>query len=229
MRIIADEKLIRRNTQIAKYTTFGGLALLVGALVINIFLLTRPDDPSLLIYVMVAFFVGFTLTNIGTLFTNRWGRRPDRALADALKGLDERYALYNYRLDANHVLAGPSGPIVLVPKYQAGAVQFDGRKWTNPGGRRSMLGLFNPDPLGNPAAEAASEVEALNRYLKRNQPELQVAPQAIVVFMHPKAEVTAKDAAVPVMHAKQLKEYVRRLPRDPAFRPKDLAALAEPE
>jgi hypothetical protein len=229
MRIVADDRLIRRNSQIAKYTTFGGLALLVGALVINILLLTRPDQPSLLIYVMVAFFVGFTLTNIGTLFTNRWGRRPDRALAEALKGLDERYTLYNYRLGASHVLAGPPGPIVLVAKYQAGPVQFDGRRWSNPGGRRGVFGLFNPDPLGNPVAEAASEVEALNRFVKRHQPELAIVPQAVVVFMHPKAEVSAKDTAVPVMHAKQLKEYVRRLPRDPAFRPKELAALAEPE
>jgi len=229
MRIVADDRLIRRNSQIAKYTTFGGLALLVGALVINILLLTRPDQPSLLIYVMVAFFVGFTLTNIGTLFTNRWGRRPDRALADALKGLDERYTLYNYRLGASHVLAGPPGPIVLVAKYQSGPVQFDGRRWSNPGGRRGVFGLFNPDPLGNPVAEAASEVEALNRFVKRHQPELAIVPQAVVVFMHPKAEVSAKDTAVPVMHAKQLKEYVRRLPRDPAFRPKELAALAEPE
>jgi hypothetical protein len=54
-----------------------------------------------------------------------------------------------------------------------------------------------------------------------------VAPQALVIFMHPRAEVKAKDPAVPVMHAKQLKDYVRRLPRDPGFRPKDLAALAE--
>ena len=229
MRIVADDRLIRRNSQIAKYTTFGGLALLVGALVINILLLTRPDQPSLLIYVMVAFFVGFTLTNIGTLFTNRWGRRPDRALADALKGLDERYTLYNYRLGASHVLAGPPGPIVLVAKYQTGPVQFDGRRWTNPGGRRGVFGLFNPDPLGNPVAEAASEVEALNRFVKRHQPELALVPQAVVVFMHPKAEVSAKDTAVPVMHAKQLKEYIRRLPRDPAFRPKELAALAEPK
>lgn len=227
MRIVADEKKIKRNTQIAKYATFGGLALLVGALVINILALTQQNNPSLLIYVMVAFFVGFTLTNIGTLFTNRWGRRPDKAVAEALKGLDERYTLYNYRLGASHVLVGPPGAIVLVPKYQAGPVEFDGRKWTNPGAKRGMFGLFNPDPLGNPVAEAAGEVDSFNRFLKQHQPDLSVAPQALVIFMHPRAEVKAKDPAVPVLHAKQLKEHVRRLPRDAAFRLKDLAALAE--
>ena len=227
MRIIADDKLIRRNSQIAKYATFGGLALLIGALVINILALTRQNDPSLLVYVMVAFFVGFVLTNIGTLFTNRWGRRPDKAVADQLKGLDERFTLYNYRLGAPHVLVGPSGAIVVVPKYQAGPIQYDGRRWTNPGARRGMFGLFNPDPLGNPVAEAAAEVDNLNRYLKKRAPQVSVAPQAVVIFMHPKAELSVKDAGIPVMHAKQLKEHIRRLPRDPAFRAKDLAAVAQ--
>jgi hypothetical protein len=172
-------------------------------------------------------FAGLVLSNIGSYFTNHWGRRPDRALADALKGLDERYSLYSYRLGAAHVLAGPPGVIVLVPKYQTGAVVFDGRRWTNPGGRRGMLGLFNNDPLGNPVAEAAGEIDRLNNYLKKNKRDLGAAPQALIVFMHPGTEVRAKDAAVPVLHAKQLKEYVRRLPKDPAIRAKDVAALTE--
>lgn len=227
MRIVADEKLIQRNSQIAKYATFGGLALLVGALVINILALTNQNNPTLLVYVMAAFFVGFTLTNIGTRFTNRWGRRPDRALAESLKGLDERFTMYNYRLGAAHVIVGPSGALVLVPKYQTGPVRFDGRKWTNPGARRGMFGLFNPDPLGNPLVEAAGEVENFNRFVTKKAPELNVAPQALVVFMHPRAEITAKDTGLPVLHAKQLKDYIRKLPKDPAFTPKDVAALAE--
>lgn len=227
MRIVANEKMILRNSQIGKYATFGGLALLVGALVINILALTNQSNPTLLIYVVVAFFVGFTLTNIGTLFTNRWGRRPDRALAESLKGLDERFTMYNYRLGAPHVIVGPSGAIVLLPKYQSGPVAYDGRKWTNPGARRGMFGLFNPDPLGNPLAEAAGEVDNLSRFIKKRAPELNLAPQAVVVFMHPRAEVMAKDTPLPVLHAKQLKDYIRRLPKDPAFKPKDLDALAQ--
>jgi hypothetical protein len=228
MRIVADEPRIQRNSQIAKYATFGGLAVLVGALVLNIYALTQGSSMFWLTYVMLGMlFAGLVLSNIGSYFTNRWGRRPDRALADELKGLDERYTLYSYRLGAAHVLAGPPGLVVLVPKYQTGVVTFDGRRWSNPGGRRGVFGVFNPDPLGNPVAEAAGEVERLNSYLKKHKSELNVAPQPLVIFMHPSAEVSAKAAAVPVLHAKQLKEYVRRLPKDPAFRAKDLAALTE--
>jgi hypothetical protein len=225
MRIVSDDKLIRRNTAIGKYSLWIGTALLVGALVINLLAFSRPQDVSLITYVIAAFFVGFTLTNIGTLYNNRWGRRPDRGLSEALKGLDDRFTLYNYRLGAPHVLAGPAGVIVLHPKYQVGPVIYDGKRWLNPGARRMMFGLFNPDPLGNPVAETAGDVESFNRFIKKRAPDLRVAPQALIVFLNPRAEVNAKDAAIPALHVKQLKDYVRRLPKDAAISSSNLTQL----
>jgi hypothetical protein len=216
MRIVTNTSLIRRNSAIGKYSLYAGTALLVGALVINIFAFTRPNDTSLITYVIAAFFVGFTLTNVGTLFNNRWGRRPDRGLAEALKGLDDQYTLYNYRLGAPHVLAGPPGVIILHPKFQFGPVAYDGKKWVNPGARRTMLGLFNPDPLGNPVAETAGEIDAFNRFIKKHAPDLEIAPQALIVFLNPRAEIDAKDAAIPTLHVKQFKDYIRRMPKDTA-------------
>jgi hypothetical protein len=225
MRIITHDRLVKRNSAIGRYSLLGGTVLLIGALVINLLAFTRPEQTALLFYVIGAFFVGFTLTNIGTLFNNRWGRRPDKGLADALKGIDNRYSLYNYRLGAAHVLAGPSGIVVLHPKYQTGPVVYDGKRWHNPGARRMMFGLFNPDPLGNPILEAAGEVEALNRLAKKRGIELPVPAQAVVVFLHPRAEVSAGDAPLPVLHAKQLKDYIRKLPKDPAMPSAGLAGL----
>jgi hypothetical protein len=229
MRIVSDDRLIRRNTTIGKYTLIAGMALLVGALVVNIVALTRPQETGLLTYVIAAFFVGFTLTNIGTIFNNRWGRRPDRALAEALKGLDERWTLYNYKLGASHVLVGPPGAIVMVPKFQAGRVQYNGKRWVNPGARRAFFGLMNPDPLGNPVAEANAEVETLKRFLQRQDPPLDLEPKAAIVFVHPRAELAAKDAPLPALHVKQLKEHVRRLPKEPEFSPRAVAALLSGE
>jgi hypothetical protein len=118
MRIITNDRLVKRNSAIGRYSLLGGTVLLIGALVINLLAFTRPEQTTLLFYVIGAFFVGFTLTNIGTLFNNRWGRRPDKGLADALKGIDNRYSLYNYRLGAAHVLTGPSGIVVMQHKYK---------------------------------------------------------------------------------------------------------------
>jgi hypothetical protein len=228
MRIVTNERLIKRNSLVGRYSLVAGTVLLIGALVINLLAFTRPNDSSLLLYVIAAFFVGFMLTNVGTLFNNRWGRRPDKGLADSLKGLDDRYTLFNYRLGASHLLAGPSGLHVLIPKYQSGPVMYDGKRWHNPGARRLLpFGLFNPDPLGNPILEAAGEVEAFSRFAKKRGLETPLVPQAMVVFLHPRAEISAKDAPVPVLHFKQLKDTVRKLPKDGAATPAQISRLEE--
>ncbi len=229
MRIVTNERLVQRNARIGQYASLAGVGLLVLALVLNLMAIFSGPNPSsnLLLYVVAAFFVGFTLSNIGTVFTNRWGRRPDRSLADALKGLDDRYTLYNFRLGASHVLVGPPGAVVLVPKFQTGPITFDGKRWRNPTGRRGFLGLFNNDPLGNPPLEAAGEAETFARFVKKHAPEVAVMPQAAVVFVNPRADVEAGETPLPVLHVKQLKDYVRKLPRDSAFPTSAVAALAD--
>jgi hypothetical protein len=227
MRIFNNERLVKRNASIGRYSLLAGTVLLIGALVINLLAFTRPNDTTILFYVIAAFFVGFTLTNIGTLFNNRWGRRPDKGLAEALKGLDDRYALYSYRLGASHLLSGPGGLLVLVPKFQTGPILYDGKRWHNPGARRLMFGLFNPDPLGNPILEAAGEIQAFTNFAKKRGLDTPLVPQGIVVFLHPRAEISAKDAPLPVLHVKQLKETVRKLPKDIAATPAQLGRLEE--
>ncbi len=222
MRIVTNHKLVKRNSAIGRYTSIGGLVLLVGALVVNFLAFQRPE---LIYYVLVAFFVGFTLNTVGTLFTNRWGRKADEKIAESLKGLDDRFTLYNYRLGASHVLAGPMGLVVLHPKYQIGPVLYDGQKWHNPGARKTMFGLFNPDPLGNPILEAAGEVEALNKHLSKRSADVNVPPQAAVVFLSTHAEVQAKGSPLPVLHYKQVKDYVRKLPKDSTATTEQLTRL----
>ena len=227
MRLITHDKLVNRNVLIGKYSFGAGMVLLVGAFLINLYAFSRPNDALVVFYALGAFLFGFTLTNIGTVFQNRWGRRPDKGLADALKGLDDRFTLYNYRLGSPHVFVGPGGVFVLVPKFQPGPISYDGKRWQAPGAPRGFMGLFNADPLGNPVAEAAAEVDSLARYLKRHAPEIGIVPQALVVFMSPRAEVSAKDAPIPALHVKKLKEYVRRLPKGPTLSAQAQAELEQ--
>jgi len=211
MRIITPLKLVNRNVKIGQYASGAGMLLLLGALVLNITSITRTPDPRIMTYVFLAFIVGFTCTNLGLYFRNRWGRRPDQGLGDGLKGLDERYTLYNYRLGASHVLVGPSGVMIFIPKYQGGPVAYMSGKWINPSGPRGFARLFAADSLGNPVAEAEAEVENFKRFIKKRAPEMSVEPQAAIIFMHPRAEISAKESPIPALHVKQLKEYVRRL------------------
>jgi hypothetical protein len=103
---------------------------------------------------------------------------------------------------------------VLLPKYQSGVITYQNGKWANPGQPRGLFfGFFRMDQLGNPSLEAAAEVNALTAFLRKRAPEVEIAPQALIVFMHPHAEVSAKDSPVPALHVKQLKEYLRRHPK----------------
>jgi hypothetical protein len=226
MRVVTHTQLVTRNVTIARYAGLGGLILLVGAFLLNLYALSQPQNVQLVTYVFAAFLVGFALTTVGTAFQNRWGRRPDVGLADALKGLDDRYCLYNYRMGASHVLIGPNGATVLLPKYQAGLITYQDGKWRHPGAPRSFLALLTPrDPLGNPAAEAAHEIDSLNALLKKRAPEIRLAPQAFIVFMHSGAEISAKDSPIPAVHSKQLKDHIRRQPKNAALSPALLADL----
>lgn len=222
MRIVTNQKLVKRNSTLGRYALWAGMALLVAALVVNFLAFQRPD---LIYLVLVGFFVGFTLTTIGTMVNNRWGRKADERIAESLKGLDDRYTLYNYRLGAQHVLAGPMGVVVLYPKFHTGPILYDGKKWLNPGARKTAFGLFDPDPLGNPILEAAGEVETLNKFLARRSADVKVPPQAAVVFLSSHAEVQAKSAPLPVLHYKQMKDYVRKLPKDSTATTDQLAKL----
>jgi hypothetical protein len=227
MRLVIDQKLVDRNTKIGKYTLQAGLVLLVGALVIDIYGFTRPQDTMVLFYALGAFLLGLILTNVSAYYNNRWGRRPDKGLSDALKGVDDHFTLYHYRLGAAHVLLGPNGTTVLVPKYQPGTITFDKGKWLAPSAKKGPLGLFTSDPVGNPLAEAAEEVDNLNKYLKKHAPDVQLAPQAIVVFMSPQADLSVHDAPLTVLHVKQLKDYIRRQSKDNPLTDATLAKLNE--
>lgn len=228
MRIVTDTKRVTRNLAIARYATIGGILLLVGALFINLYALSRPNDVQLLIYVIAGFFVGYTLSNVGGVLNLRWGRRADKGLADALRGLDDRHTLYNYRLGAAHALFAPSGVYVLNPKYQIGPIQYAAGKWKNPGARPGFGRLFGPrDTLGNPEAEAKLEADALRDFLKKHLPDVAVEPRPLIVFMHPRAVLSTEGAPTTTLHVKQLKDFIRRQPKAETVPAAALSALEE--
>ena len=83
MKIVKNEKLIKRNAMIGQYTSFAALAVLG----IGMYISFKRQD--LFIYSIAALILGFAMTQIGMFFSNRWGRspRPDEQLDATLKGL----------------------------------------------------------------------------------------------------------------------------------------------
>lgn len=228
MRIITNNPVVKRNTTVGRYASTAGIVLLVGALFVNMYALTKPEETQLLIYVVAAFFVGYSLSNVGGLLNRRWGRRPDKGLALGLRGLDDRHSLYNFWLGAAHVLVAPSGVYVLVPKYQSGPIQFADGKWKAPLARGGFLGLFSPrEVIGNPPVEAAAEVDALQSFLKKRLPEAEVKARPVVVFMDSRAVLETSDAPVTTLHIKQLKEFIRRQQKGDSLPAAQLTSLEE--
>ena len=209
MNIISNDKLIRRNGRIAQITGLGGLAvLLIGMYV----LFTRPNEFSIIWATVVA---GFILSQVGIYFTNRWARvpRPDQHLITALKGLDGNYSIYHYRTPTAHLLIGPAGLWVLLPRYQRGTISYENGKYRQKGGGLMLgyLKIFGQEGIGRLDLEAGAEIESITKFLKKKMPDKELPPvQAVLVFTDERVEIDADAAPIPTLQSKKLKEFIRK-------------------
>ncbi len=221
MNIIRNEKSIKRNAMIGKITSIVSLAILAAGMYITF---RMPEEVSLS---LSALLIGFVLSQMGIYYTNRWGRspRPDEQIDAALKGFSKQNYLYHYTTPASHVLVGPSGIWVLLPKHQKGTIAYRKNRWKKSGGGAlaMYLSLFAQEGLGRPDLEIASEVDALQRALRKQLPDQELPPvQAVLVFTHPDVDIQADDAPSPAVSAKKLKEFMRKLAKDKPLSTSDI-------
>lgn len=213
MRIITNERMIKRNATIGRFASLFGLVVLAGGMFISF------RYPNLISFAWGALLFGFALSQIGIYFGNRWGRRPrpDEQLNEALKGLGDNYTIYHYSSPISHLLLGPAGIWALIPHHQAGQIVYENNRWRQKGGSvgQRYLRIFAQEGLGRPDLEASSDVDAINRFLSKNLPGegigIGIPPvQAVLVFTNEKTEIDADDAPIPTLSAKKLKEFIRK-------------------
>jgi hypothetical protein len=209
MKIVKDKNKIQRNARIGSVVTIVSLAILGVGMYITF---KRPEQFFLSI---IALLVGFLLSQVGIYYTNRWGRkpRPDEMLEQALKGLDDRYGLYHYHTPASHVLVGPAGIWTLHPKTQRGTITYHKNRWRQRSGGflQGYLRIFAQEGIGRPDLEIESDVDGLNKYFKRNLPDLDLPPiRSALVFFHPDVELQVEDAPAPTLFGKKLKDFIRK-------------------
>jgi hypothetical protein len=208
MKYVANTKLIRRNKKIGQTLTLAALAVL------GIGLYYSFAKPELVWLTFGALLVGFILTQIGIFFGNRWGRspRPDEVLSTSLKGMDERYTLYHYIAGTSHFLLGPAGVFALVPMTVSGKISYDEKKqrFTQKGGNFYMK-IFGQEGLGKPDSDARYAIEDLDKFLKKNFPDLELPQtEAILVFTNPKVELDTANAPIAAVTNEKLKDYLRK-------------------
>jgi len=209
MKIIKNEKLIKRNGQIGNWTSLGALVVLGLGMYISF---TRTD---LFIYSIGALLVGFTLTQIGMYMGNRYGRspRPDEKLDAGLKGLQNEFTMYHYTTPASHLLVGPAGVWVLLPYHQRGQVAFRKNRWRMSGGGflQTYMRLFGQENIGRPDIEIDNETNALKKYFAKRMEESEIPEiNAMMVFTSDDVEIEAADAPIPAMKLKQIKDFFRQ-------------------
>lgn len=224
MKIIKNEKIIKRNGKIGQWTSLAALIVLGGGMYISF---TRTD---LFVYSIAALLVGFTLTQVGMYMGNRYGRspRPDEKLDAGLKGLQNEFSIYHYTAPASHLLVGPAGVWVLVPYHQRGKVTFRKNRWKMSGGGflQSYMRIFGQESLGRPDIELDSEVSAVKKYLAKQMDESEIPEiQGMMVFTSDEVEIEAEDAPVPAMKLKEIKEFFRKKAKEKPIGQMQLAAV----
>jgi len=209
MKIIKNEKLIKRNGTIGNVTSIGALVVLG----IGMYLSLKRTD--LIIYALVALLAGFTLTQIGMYMGNRYGRspRPDEKLDAGLKGLSGDFTMYHYSTPASHLLIGPAGIWLLMSYHQPGQVTFNKNRWKLSGGGflQSYMRIFGQENLGRPDIEIDSETHSLKRQFAKTMDESRIPEiNPLIVFTSDDVEINADGAPVPAMKLKQVKEFIRQ-------------------
>lgn len=213
MRIITNEKMIKRNATIGRIASLIGLAILAVGMYLTF---TQPEQIGL---AWIALLVGFALSQVGIYFGNRWGRRPrpDEQLNDALKGLGDTFTIYHYSSPVSHLLVGPAGILALIPHQQAGTIVFEKNRWKQKGGNlgQKYLRIFAQEGLGRPDIEVSSDINAINNFLRKNLTEDEMefsipSAQAILVFTNDTVEIDADEAPTPTVTAKKLKDFIRK-------------------
>jgi hypothetical protein len=224
MKIIKNEKLIKRNATIGNWTSLAALAILGGGMYISF------KRQELFVYSLIALLVGFTLTQIGMYMGNRFGRspRPDEKLDAGLKGLQNEFVMYHYTTPASHLLVGPAGVWVVMPYHQRGQVEYKKNRWQIKGGGflQGYMRIFGQEGLGRPDVEIDGELRSLNKYLSKKMDASQLPEiNALMVFTNDDVEINGEDAPVPALKLKQVKDFMRQKAKEKKLSAETLTEL----
>ena len=224
MKIIKNEKLIKRNAQIGSWTSLAALVVLGGGMYLSF------KQPELFIYSLLALLLGFTLTQIGMYMGNKFGRspRPDEKLDTGLKGLQNDFVMYHYTTPVSHLLVGPAGIWVVMPYHQRGQVTYQKNRWRMSGGGflQGYMRIFGQEGLGRPDMEVDNEITSLKKFLLKHMEESEIPEiHALMVFTDDNIEIEGEGSPIPALKLKQLKDFIRQRAKEKKLSPETLNKL----
>jgi hypothetical protein len=218
MKISINQEFIRRRATIARWSSLVGLGVLAIGLIVSF-------NQAYYYWSLPALVIGFILASVSAFNANRYVKepRPDQALAKVLRGFDSTYHLFIFTAPIPHVLLTPARVYALVVKPQDGVIRRQGKRWQRDFSLRRLFLFFGEEGLGNPARDAQAEAERLRRELVKAFSEEAPPVEAIAVFTNPNARLELPESApgevngAPVLAGKDLKKYLRALPKGQSF------------
>ena len=224
MKIIKNEKHIKRNGQIGNWLSLGALVVLGIGMYISI------ERTDLFVYALFALLAGFTMTQIGMYLGNKYSRspRPDEKLDAGLKGLQNEFAIYHYSTPASHLMVGPAGLWLLFPYHQRGQVTYKKNRWQMSGGGflQGYMRIFGQDGVGRPDLEIENETRQLRKMLAKQMDESGIPEiNAMLVFTSDDVEIEAAEAPIPALKVKQIKDFFRQKAKEKPIGQTQLAAV----
>jgi hypothetical protein len=109
-----------------------------------------------------------------------------------------------------------------MPYYQAGKIVYEKNRYKQKGGgvMQKYLRIFGQEGLGRPDLEASSEVEAINKFIKKNIPDAEIEqPSVALVFINDKAQLEIENAPVLTIPLKELKSTIRKTAKEKPLSP----------
>jgi hypothetical protein len=205
MKSIIDRPAVQRKAALAHGTSLGGFAVLLAGILLPLWL---PRAANFSVALIIG---GFALCAGGIFLANRWVKqpRPEDVLEKTLKSLSDQYSLYHYQTPWDHVLVGPSGVVILEVINLDGVFTYENQRWSQRISISRAFRYFFDERLGNPTARAQQAVSDLRARLEARLPDCAGIPiSGIVLFIHPYAEVNAKETPILVCNPKNLQKRI---------------------
>ena len=214
MKLIRNDKLIKRNKRLGNILFIAGIAVLGTGLVLSF----NPTMTKTLLS-FAALVVGFIISQISTYMVNRFGRSPrnDELIADNLNKFNNDYSFYVYKALVPMLFVGPQGLWIPVPINATGEIYYD-KKWKQRGGG-AMMKIFGQEGIGKPEMDVASNEEEVLKFLGKILSEDEMPPiNSILVAMNPKSEIgEVSDAPTPIVSLDALRRKIRKYERNSEF------------
>lgn len=224
MKIHSNPEVIKRNG------TIGFWSALIGPILLAIGASLGINSGNLALSLVFLVF-GFIFYQVGQGM-RRFGSGAETGINESLKSLNNDYNLYHFTSPAAHLLVGPAGVWILIPRYGKGKVIYNDKRkrWKI---EQKGAGRIFGNSLTRLDLEMANEATRIDRHLQKHW-QLDSAPhiQAAVILMSKDVEIDANNAPVPTMHISKLRGFIKTQEKKPKNDPSVIAALIalfEPE